>query len=243
LTAGTAGEHDDGSLVAREGVDLYRPRMAFPRRLLSSDEELILELRPHWLALLAPIVQTIVIFVAMGVALAYLPSFSHDGLAKLAIVVVALAFFVAKPLRRALAWATSEFVVTSDRVIHRSGVFAKRSMQVTLENITDVRFDQTLLERIVDAGSLLLETPGEYGEERFSHVANPERVQRTIHQLTEDNRRRMAPVTHLPAVDAASSATAMSVADELAKLARLRKQGVLTEEEFQAQKARLLRSG
>src|SRR5437763_7873266 len=148
-------------MFARGECGLYRPRMAFPRRLLSSDEELILELRPHWLALLAPVVQTIVIFVAMGIALAYLPSFSHDGLVKLAIVVIALAFFVGKPLRRGLAWATSEFVVTSDRVIHRSGVFAKRSMQITLENITDVRFDQTFLERMVGAGTLIMETPGE----------------------------------------------------------------------------------
>jgi len=230
-------------VVARGHLGLYRPRMPFPRRLLSSDEELILELRPHWLALVTPAVQAIVIFVAMGVALAYLPSFAHDGLVKLAIVVIALAFIAGKPLRRVLAWATSEFVVTSDRVIHRSGVFAKRSMQVALESITDVRFDQTFLERMVGAGSLLLETPGEYGEERFSHVANPERVQRTIHELTEENRRRMAPVTHLPAVDAGANVTSVSVADELAKLARLRKQGVLTEEEFQAQKARVLRSG
>jgi uncharacterized membrane protein YdbT with pleckstrin-like domain len=218
--------------------------MAFPRRLLSSDEELILELRPHWLALLKPVVQTIVIFVAMGVALAYIPSFSHDGLVKLAIVVVAIALFVATPLRRALAWATSEFVVTSDRIIHRSGIFAKRSMQISLEKVSDVRFDQTFLERLVGAGSLILESPGEYGEERFSHVADPERVQRTIHELTEENRRRMAPVTPLPAVSSPPPRGAgVSVADELAKLARLRQQGILTEEEFQAQKARLLQSG
>lgn len=217
--------------------------MAFPRRLLSSGEELILELRPHWLALLKPVVQTIVIFVAMGVVLAYLPSFSRDGLVKLAVVLTAIVVFVAKPLGRALAWATSEFVVTSDRVIHRSGVLAKRSMQIALEKVTDVRFDQTLLERLVGAGSLILESSGEYGEERFSHVSDPERVQRTINELTEDSRRRVAPVTALPAVGPTPRGTGVSVADELAKLARLRQQGILTEEEFQAQKARLLQSG
>jgi uncharacterized membrane protein YdbT with pleckstrin-like domain len=226
--------------AARSG---YRPRMPFPRRLLGSDEELIIELRPHWLALVQPAIVTVVVFVLMGVALAYVPSWSFAGWIKLAIVLAALAVFVSKPLRRFLAWATSEFVVTSDRVIHRSGVLAKRSMQIPLENVTDVRYEEGLIERLVGAGSLILESPGEFGQERFSHVSNPERVQKTISEMTERNRRRMAPVTPLAPVTAPSRTPGFSVADEIAKLTRLRQQGVLTEEEFQAQKARLLQSG
>jgi uncharacterized membrane protein YdbT with pleckstrin-like domain len=217
--------------------------MAFPRRLLGPDEELILDLRPHWLALVRPVLVTVVIFVAMGVGLAYVPSWSFGGWVKLGIVALAVVLFAAKPLRRFLAWATSEFVVTSDRVVHRSGVLSKRSMEIPLENVTDVRFEQGVVERLVGAGSLILESPGQYGQERFSHVANPEKVQKTIYELTEENRRRMAPVTPLAPVSAPSRGNDVSVADEIAKLARLRQQGVLTEEEFQAQKARLLRSG
>jgi membrane protein YdbS with pleckstrin-like domain len=217
--------------------------MAFPRRLLGPDEELILDLRPHWLALVKPGLTTVVIFVAMGLALAYVPSWSFRGWVKLGIVLVALGLFAGIPLRRFLAWITSEFVVTSDRVVHRSGVLSKRSMEIPLENVTDVRFEQGIVERLVGAGSLILESPGQYGQERFSHVANPEHVQKTIYELTEENRRRMAPVTPLAPVSAPARGGGPSVADELAKLARLRQQGVLTEEEFQAQKARLLQSG
>jgi uncharacterized membrane protein YdbT with pleckstrin-like domain len=216
--------------------------MAFPKGLLGSDEELILDLHPHWLALIRPVITTALIFVAMGVALAYVPSWSFAGWIKLGIVVLALALFFGKPVPRVVAWLTSQFVVTTGRVIHRSGLLSKRSMEIPLESITDVRFDQGVLERLVGAGSLILESPGEYGEERFSHVARPERVRRTIYELTEENRRKMAPVTPLTPVPPPSRAPSTSVADEIAKLARLRQQGILTEQEFQAQKARLLES-
>jgi len=217
--------------------------MSFPRRLLGPDEELIIELRPHWLALVQPVLVTALIFVAMGIVLAYVPSWSVSGWIKLVIVAVAVALFLAKPMRRFLAWATSEFVVTSDRVVHRSGILTKRSMEIPLENVTDVRYEESFVERLVGAGSLILESPGEYGQERFSHVSHPEKVQKTIYELTEENHRRMAPVTPLAPVPQPSRGPGVSVADEIAKLARLRQQGVLTEEEFQAQKARLLQSG
>ena len=42
------------------------PRMAFPRRLLVEGEELILDLRPHPVALVVPILATVV---AVGVAI------------------------------------------------------------------------------------------------------------------------------------------------------------------------------
>ena len=38
--------------------------MAFPRRLLSSDEELVLDLRPHWVALVGPVLVTLLIIAA-----------------------------------------------------------------------------------------------------------------------------------------------------------------------------------
>ncbi len=48
----------------------------------------------------------------------------------------------------------------------------------------------------------------------------------------------VAPLAHIQAHPA--SGTASSVADELAKLLKLKDQGVLTQDEFDAQKAKLL---
>ena len=50
--------------------------MTFPRRLLIEGEDLVLDLRPHWIALLGPVVVTIAVLVGVGLAFAYAP---EDG--------------------------------------------------------------------------------------------------------------------------------------------------------------------
>jgi uncharacterized membrane protein YdbT with pleckstrin-like domain len=206
--------------------------VAFPKRLLSEGEELVMDLRPHWIALVRPLAEAVVILVVMGLLLAWMPG-SWPAVVRWLVVLGALVLLVWWPVRRIVAWATSHFVVTSDRVIHRSGWFAKRSMEIPLENISDVRFNQTVFERMIGAGDLTLESPGTFGQEKFSDIRNPEHVQKTIYEVNEENRRRMA---------VAPPAHPASVADELAKLDGLRDDGVISEAEFQAQKARLLGS-
>jgi uncharacterized membrane protein YdbT with pleckstrin-like domain len=203
----------------------------FPRRLLSGGEDLILDLRPHWIGLVMPIVETAAIVVAAILALIYMPD-SWPAAVRWLVVLAGIALFVWRPLRRIVAWATSHFVVTSDRVIHRAGWFAKRSMEIPLENISDVRFNQTVFERLIGAGDLTLESPGTFGQERFSDVRHPEHVQKTIYEMNESNRQRMS--------GAGPLGGSSSVADELAKLDRLRDDGVISDQEFEAQKARLL---
>jgi uncharacterized membrane protein YdbT with pleckstrin-like domain len=189
-----------------------------------------MDLRPHWIALVLPLLETALIVAAVILALVYMPD-SWPTAMRWIVVLAGVVLFVWRPLRRIVAWATSHFVVTTDRVVHRAGWFAKRSMEIPLENISDVRFNQSVFERVIGAGDLVLESPGTFGQERFSDVRNPEHVQKSIYEMTESNRRRMA----------GSASPSASVADELAKLDRLRDEGVITEEEFEAQKARLLR--
>ena len=188
----------------------------------------MMDLRPHWIALVFPLAETALLVAAVAAALVYAPD-SWPTWTRWAIVGAGVLLFLIDPLRRMVAWATSHFVVTSDRVIHRSGWFAKRSMEIPLENISDVKFTQTVFERVIGAGDLILESPGTFGQEVFGDVRKPEHIQKTIYEMTEANQRRMRGPSSAP-----------SMADELAKLDRLRDEGVLSEEEFQAQKARLL---
>lgn len=202
--------------------------MPFPRRLLAQGEDLILDLRPHWIALAIPLAETVLIAVAVILALAYIPD-SWPTWVRWAVVLAGVVLFAIHPGRLLLDWATSHFVVTSDRVIHRSGWFAKESMEIPLENVNDVRFKQTVFERLIGAGDLTLESAGEFGQQVFGDIRDPERVQKVIYETTEANQRRMAAPT-----------APSSPADELAKLDRLRDEGVLTNEEFDREKRRLL---
>jgi len=206
--------------------------VAFPRRLLVEGEELVLDLRPHWIALVGPGLVTLLVLGAWAFLLPRLPEGSlHDVLLWLVLgagVLVLLAY----PVRAVVRWATSHFVVTSDRVIHREGLIAKASMEIPLEAINDVRFRQGVFERIIGAGDLIIESAGEHGRQVFSDIRDPEGVQKTIYHQGELNQQRMM---------RGAGPGAPSVATELQRLADLRDRGVLTQEEFEEQKARILR--
>jgi uncharacterized membrane protein YdbT with pleckstrin-like domain len=205
--------------------------MPFPRRLLIEGEELILDRRPHWVALLGPALVAVV-----GLALAWWLSTLMDSAAWLPWVVYVVLLLV-YPVPKVVSWLTSNFAVTSDRVIHREGFIAKRSMEIPLEAINDVRFDQGIIDRMLGAGTLVIQSASEQGRQIFDNIRDPEGVQRTIYQEGERNKERMYQGRG-SAVPAAPSVTT-----ELERLAELRAKGILTEEEFQAQKARILRDG
>jgi uncharacterized membrane protein YdbT with pleckstrin-like domain len=201
--------------------------MAFPTRLLVEGEELVLDLRPHWIALVVPALATVATLVVM--VLLY-ETFDESILDNVVGVAGAL-FLVFYPLRKLIDWLTSHFVVTSDRIIHRRGFIAKYSMEVPLEAINDVRFEQGILDRIIGAGTLVIQSASEAGRQVFDHIRNPEQVQRTIYHQGELNQRRMM---------GGDPGGRHSASTELERLADLRARGVLTEEEFQAQKRRIL---
>ena len=206
--------------------------MGFPRRLLIEGEELILDLRPHWIALTLPALFTVVALIATVWGIAEFRD--ADPWILLAFVIVLLVY----PVPRLIWWLTSHFVVTSDRVIHREGWISKRSMEVPLEAINDVRFEQGIFDRIVGAGTVTIQSASESGRQVFDHIRKPEEVQRTIYQQGELNQDRMYRGDGGSVPPPTPSATS-----ELEHLADLRARGVLTEAEFQAQKAKILGGG
>src|SRR5215213_3549282 len=112
--------------------------------------------------------------------------------ARLAVGVLGLAVLLATVVGRVLRWATTHFVLTTERLIFRSGVVAKFGREIPLERINDVTFSQSLFERMIGAGDLLLESAGEHGQSRFSNIRDPEAVQLEIYRQMEANDRRRA---------------------------------------------------
>ncbi len=207
--------------------------MTFPRRLLIEGEELVLDLRPHWIALVRAILVAVLVAVAWIVLLPRLPDGDSGEVLRWIALGVGVILLIWYALRDLVEWLTSNFVVTTDRVIHREGFIAKRSMEVPLEAINDVRFQQGIFERIIGAGTVIIHSASEAGRQEFADVRDPEMVQKTIYHQGELNQQRMRGTG--PVVPQAPSMTT-----ELQRLADLRERGVLTEDEFQEQKARIL---
>ena len=205
--------------------------MGFPKRLLADHEKLVLDIRPHWIALAGPVLLTVVIVAGEILAFAYFPD-DWPSWTRGAALGGGLLLFLAYAVRGFLAWVTSHFVVTSDRLIHRSGWLAKQSMEIPLERVNDVSFHQTVFERMVGAGDLVIESGGEYGQNFFRDIRRPEHVQKTIYEMSEENQNRMMRPPGEPEEE--------STLDQIERLAALKEKGTISEEEFETQKRRLL---
>ncbi|MGA9159243.1 MAG: PH domain-containing protein [Actinomycetota bacterium] len=221
--------------------------MPFPRKLLIENEELVLELRPHWIALVMPAIVTILVIAGWILAVTYGPdSGTGRDVAFWGATAVAVFILFWFPVRKFVAWVTSYFVVTSDRIIHREGWIAKRSMEIPLEAINDVRFHQGVFERMIGAGDLIISSASEFGREVFGDIRNPEHVQKTIYQQGELNQNRMyrgagrGPTAPAPAAVPTMPPASPATSGELERLAELRDRGVLTEDEFKVQKKKIL---
>ena len=203
--------------------------MPYPQRLLNDGEEVALDIHPHWWFFAKSAAATLfssVLFLWSAVALG--DATWERGL-KWLFGVTAIVSLLWLGVRW-LAWRTTHFVITSDRLIARKGIIAKSGIEIPLERVNNVSFNQSIFERVIKAGDLLIESGGEDGQQRFTDILRPDEVQNLIHLQMEENQRR----TFTPA------AQPIDVAGQLEKLEALRDRGTITEAEFESQKRRLL---
>ncbi|MGK2957409.1 MAG: PH domain-containing protein [Acidimicrobiales bacterium] len=199
--------------------------MAFPVRLLNEAEETVLDLHPHWWFFAGP-ASLLVLTVASLVGVQIL---EIDALTVVAagLTLAALVWLVG----RYVCWITTNFVVTTDRLIYRSGVLGKSGTEIPLDRVNTMFFHQSIFERMLRSGDLIIESGGETGKQTFSDIAQPSVVQNTIYKQIEANEMRNA---------SGGQSSVRSVSDELRSLDELRQQGVLSDVEFETEKAKLL---
>jgi len=163
-----------------------------------------------------------------------------------------------------LRWTYTHFVLTDRRVISRSGIISKRGTEIPLERVNNIDFHQRLIDRVVGAGDLDIESAGRDGQTHFDFVRHPDMVQQEVYRQMEVSAKRQAswsgqamaqaaapganpavppaapPSVIPPAPTPAAPAPAPDVTEQISKLAALRDQGAITPEEFEAKKAELL---
>jgi membrane protein YdbS with pleckstrin-like domain len=139
-----------------------------------------------------------------------------------------------------LRWVTTNFVITTDRLIYRHGVLSKHGIEIPLERVNTVFFSQRIIERVLGSGDLVIESAGEMGRQNFSNVRKPSAVQNEIYKQMEANENRKFDRIGAGAGAGGGSGGSDSIPDQIAKLDQLRQQGVLTQAEFDAKKQQLL---
>jgi membrane protein YdbS with pleckstrin-like domain len=153
--------------------------MPFPKKLLSEDEEVVLELHPHWKVLVVPVLELLVLLAVTGFLLA------QDWWPRWITAVVALvvdALLVGVPFLR---WRTTQFVITTKRVVTREGILTRSGRDIPLNRVNDVSFSHNVLERVLRCGTLTVESAGERGQVVLTDIPRVAEVQHKLYELTQ----------------------------------------------------------
>jgi uncharacterized membrane protein YdbT with pleckstrin-like domain len=211
--------------------------MPFPEDAVAPHETIVLNLHPHWW-FIAKSAIPLVIGMVVGVWAAVAIDVDAIKILVALWVVINLGWF----LVRFVQWISTHFVLTSDRVMSREGVLAKRGIEIPLERINTVFFEQGIFERMLGLGDLEIESASKDGAQRFEDIRRPSDVQKEIYvQMETNDNRKMDRMGHAAQPQyQAPVAAAPGLADQINQLAQLRDAGHLTEAEFQAKKAELL---
>lgn len=198
--------------------------MAYPKKLLSPGEEVVSEFKPHWTAILGPLGLTLLAIALVVVLLVFSPApWSFWGP-----IAVAVLWFVVT-IRKLVDWMTTDHVITNERVIQRSGFISKAGKEIPLEMINTVSFNQSVFERMVGSGDVMIESAGETGQTLYSDIPRAEEKKNLIYKAREE---RMLTLER--------GGQGVSRAEQLQILSKLHDEGRLTDAEYEAQKRQVL---
>lgn len=162
----------------------------YPDQLLADDERVVKHLHPHWVTLVTP---TALLLVVVGLA-SFLAAIAPDGslqtVVRLVIAAVALAALVVVTLVPYLRWRTTHYVLTTHRLMTRVGILSHTGRDVPLNRINNAMYEQSLFERIINSGTLVVESAGEDGQQVFRHIPDADQTQQLINRLVEGDHER-----------------------------------------------------
>lgn len=133
---------------------------------------------------------------------------------------------------------TKKLILTTKRIIHAKGTYIKDQESVALTDISDINFHKSILF----PGEITIETSGGHSITGLPFAKKSKDLRNQLMALVDWAKSR----ANRPVIMAAAPAQVPAAApepdkfDQLAKLGQLRASGVLTDEEFEAQKAAIL---
>jgi uncharacterized membrane protein YdbT with pleckstrin-like domain len=209
------------------------------RTHLKKDEKILLLTRQHWIKLSLPFFAWLLLAILL---LAFIKNYKVD-----LIIILLTAIY---PMIEYINWKYNLWAVTNMRVVDESGFFTRYSKESPLDKINNVEYDQPVLGRILGYGNVDIQTAAEMGETKYTLIHHPKLLKDTITHAQEEYKKNQitSQATQLaqaiakttPVAAAAPAQSQQMIADELHKLFELLQKGAITQEEYLAQKNKLL---
>jgi uncharacterized membrane protein YdbT with pleckstrin-like domain len=204
------------------------------RTELKKEEKIVFVTRPHWFTLILPVLYTIA-----GLVIAF---FLSVYLWFLWFIVLIPGVYLAYKVidRNNNLWA-----VTNLRVVDEEGVFSLSAKESPLDKINNVSYTQSFWGRIFRYGNVEIQTAAEAGETDTFTVMKPRQLKDSITQMQEEYKKyqtRRQAEEFADAMADERKEQSIDIAAEIEKLHELKQKGIITEEEFNKRKEKLLNS-
>ncbi|MGE5224786.1 MAG: PH domain-containing protein [Omnitrophica WOR_2 bacterium] len=204
-------------------------------RMMGEHEKILYITRQHWFVFFNSILVEIFIAIILILLTVAVTAFLHlvDYWIPVIVGFILLLVPILGGLRDFLFWWNREYLITNRRVIQISGVVNKDVIDSSLEKVNDVKLDQSFFGRLLNFGDVEILTASELGANLFRRISDPIHFKTVMLNAKEELERGAGSVA--PRAEHTGDIPSL-----IAELDELRRQGVLTEAEFQAKKNHLL---
>lgn len=161
--------------------------MTLPDHYLTQGERRLRSFHPHWKRLIGPAVALVLLTLAAGAGLYYIPGdWAYAAHARAVVGALALVLMTIWSFVPYLRWRNTGYVLTTHRFSISTGVLNKSTEEIPMTKVNTVGSDQTLFERLLGCGTLTVESAAEKGQLVLRDVPNIQDVRATFFSLVED---------------------------------------------------------
>jgi len=242
--------------------------MGYTESLLATNEEIVYRTKQHWMAPIFGTVVGVAVLVGGALLFVFQLTMGTDGFAgtlrmlafwaSLILVIVGVAMVGYSYIQ----WWVEDYVVTNQKVVKVAGLLRKRTSGAALEKINDVILEQGPLGRMLGYGTLKVSTASDSSDLTYETMRAPAEFRRAMldqkmvfeqadaKHIAEAVRAAAPPPAPAPAAEVTvplpvapqppPAPAEATVEDKLRSLAKLRDDGIITPEEFEAKKAEIL---
>ena len=201
--------------------------------LLGDREEILLITRQHWFVFVRSILFELLLAALIIVAISLLWGFLPAVPVFLGYILLLLP--IGGLVQDYLVWINKMYVITNRRVMQIAGIINKNVTDSSLEKVNDVKMNQSFWGRIFNFGDIEILTASELGVNQFKRIGEPIQFKTTMLNAKEDLDFDNDHIKSHPPRENEEDVPRMIV-----ELDHLRKNGILTDEEFEAKKNQLL---
>lgn len=212
--------------------------MGYVEQLMGTNEQILVRGHQHVWVWVPRMIMAMLIVSVITVLTVFAAQRLNQQLVLLALAlnILPVIWFVSK----FLDWMNEEYIITNRRIVQTEGVVNKSVIDSSLEKINDVVLTQSALGRLMNYGDLDILTASQEGINKLTLLSDPVKFKVTMLNAKEAMRDSDDWHQRAGAVAQSGAVSRADIPKLITELEELKNRGLITAEEFESKRKRLL---